>query len=481
MREKIKLTSTNQEVIDVLNLEVEDAINRSFNILRSRIDKFGVTQPNIQKLETAGRILVELPGIKNPERARKLLQSTAKLEFWETYEARELFSDIQKVNEYLRETNEANNEEDLITGNSDKKDVVSDDFEDDLFDFEGDTLESDTTQSADQFFDENPFFALMFPNVDQQTGNVREGPALGSCNVKDTAELNSLLNDEKIKSFFPSDVKFAYEVKPFDDEGRFIQLIALRSISKSSSEAAMEGEVVTDASQSFAEFGNTADVSMSMNKEGARKWKKLTGDNIGKSVAIVLDNYVYSFPTVQAQISGGRSSITGNFTVNEAKDLANILKSGKLPAPARIIEEAIVGPSLGEEAINAGLKSFIFALVIVLIYMIFYYNRAGLVSNVALLANIFFIFGVLSSLGAVLTLPGIAGIVLTIGMSVDANVLIYERIREELKNGKGLRLAIKDGYNSAYSSIIDANVTTLLTGIVFIHLVLDQLKVLLQL
>ena len=466
LREKIKLTSTNNEVIDVLNLEVEDAINRSFNILRSRIDRFGVTQPNIQRLETAGRILVELPGIKNPERARKLLQSTAKLEFWETYEARELFSDIQKVNEYLRETNEAINEEDLITGISDKKDVVSDDFEDDLFDFEGDTLESDTTQSADQFFDENPFFALMFPNVDQQTGNVREGPALGSCNVKDTAELNSLLNDEKIKSFFPSDVKFAYEVKPFDDEGRFIQLIALRSISKSSSEAAMEGEVVTDASQSFAEFGNTADVSMSMNKEGARKWKKLTGDNIGKSVAIVLDNYVYSFPTVQAQISGGRSSITGNFTVNEAKDLANILKSGKLPAPARIIEEAIVGPSLGEEAINAGLKSFIFALVIVLMYMIFYYNRAGLVSNVALLANIFFIFGVLSSLGAVLTLPGIAGIVLTIGMSVDANVLIYERIREELKNGKGLRLAIKDGYNSAYSSIIDANVTTLLTGIV---------------
>ena len=466
LREKIKLTSTNKEVIDVLNLEVEDAIDRSFNILRSRIDKFGVTQPNIQKLETAGRILVELPGIKNPERARKLLQSTAKLEFWETYEARELFSDIQKVNEYLRETNEVNNEEDLITGSSDKKDDVSDGFEDDLFDFEGDTLESDTTQSADQFFDENPFFALMFPNVDQQTGNVREGPALGSCNVKDTAELNSLLNDEKIKSFFPSDVKFAYEVKPFDDEGRFVQLIALRSISKSSSEAAMEGEVVTDASQTFAEFGNNADVSMSMNKEGARKWKKLTGDNIGKSVAIVLDNYVYSFPTVQAQITGGRSSITGNFTVNEAKDLANILKSGKLPAPARIIEEAIVGPSLGEEAINAGLKSFIFALVIVLIYMIFYYNRAGLVSNVALLANIFFIFGVLSSLGAVLTLPGIAGIVLTIGMSVDANVLIYERIREELKNGKGLRLAIKDGYNSAYSSIIDANVTTLLTGIV---------------
>jgi len=228
----------------------------------------------------------------------------------------------------------------------------------------------------------------------------------------------------------------------------------------------MEGDVVIDASQAFGQYSSSAEVSMSMNQEGAKQWKRLTADNIGKCIAIVLDGYVYSFPTVQSEISGGRSSISGNFSVNEAKDLANILKSGKLPAPARIIEEAIVGPSLGEEAVSSGLTSFLYALLIVLFYMIFYYNRAGMVSNVALLANIFFIFGVLSSLGAVLTLPGIAGIILTIGMSVDANVLIYERIREELTNGKGIRLAISDGYNSAYSSIIDANVTTLLTGII---------------
>ena len=244
-----------------------------------------------------------------------------------------------------------------------------------------------------------------------------------------------------------------------------MQLVALK-VTNRDGKAAMEGDVVTDADQGYGQFSSSPEVSMSMNQEGAKLWKRLTAENIGRSVAIVLDGYVYSFPTVQSEISGGRSSITGNFTVNEAKDLANILKSGKLPAPARIIEEAIVGPSLGEEAIDAGLKSFIFALIMVLIYMIFYYNRAGLVSNVALLANIFFIFGVLSSLGAVLTLPGIAGIVLTIGMSVDANVLIYERIREELKNNKGIKLAISDGYKNAYSSIIDANVTTLLTGIV---------------
>ena len=228
----------------------------------------------------------------------------------------------------------------------------------------------------------------------------------------------------------------------------------------------MEGDVITDARQDFGQFNGSPEVSMTMNAEGARAWKRLTGENIGNSVAIVLDKYVYSFPTVQAEITGGRSQITGNFTINEASDLANILKSGKLPAPARIIEEAIVGPSLGKEAIDAGFRSFSIALMIVLIYMIFYYNFAGIVSNVALLANLFFVFGVLSSIGAVLTLPGIAGIVLTIGMSVDANVLIYERVREELMNGKGLRLAVADGYKAAYSSIIDANVTTLLTGII---------------
>jgi SecD/SecF fusion protein len=469
LRDKVQFSSTNLEVIEVLKIEVEDAISRSFNILRSRIDRFGVTQPNIQRLETAGRILVELPGIKDPERARKLLQSTAQLEFWETYEYSELFQALESANVFLRETVESVNVEldslDVETDGSLETD--SEDLTADLLaEIEADTLETDTTTNSlsfEEFASDNPLYALLYPNVDQQN-QLNSGPVVGICAVKDTAALNVYLKDDAIRKFFPVDVKFAYTVKPYDPDGKFVQLVALKS--DRNGKSAMEGDVVTDAVQVFGQFASSAEVSMEMNAEGAKQWKRLTAENIKKSVAIVLDGYVYSYPTVQAEISGGRSSITGNFTVNEAKDLANILKSGKLPAPARIIEEAIVGPSLGEEAISSGLTSFIFALLLVLAYMIFYYNGAGMASNVALLANIFFIFGVLSSLGAVLTLPGIAGIILTIGMSVDANVLIYERIREELRNGKGLRLAIEDGYNNAYSSIIDANVTTLLTGII---------------
>ena len=476
LKDKVKINSNNQEVIDILSLEVEDAINRSFNILRSRIDRFGVTQPNIQRLETAGRILVELPGIKDPERARKLLQSTAQLEFWETYEYRELFPSLEQVNSYLKETNDLNDTleikgvldldgiDELEMISSDEKDEI--DANDLLTDLESDSSSTDTsnTLSFEEFAENNPLYSVLYPNVDQQN-QIQEGPVVGFCATKDTAQLNKYLKDPLVIKFFPVDVKFAYTVKPYDSEGKFVQLVALK-VTNRDGIAAMEGDVVTDANQSFGQYNSSAEVSMSMNQEGAKQWKRLTAENIGRSVAIVLDGYVYSYPTVQSEIAGGRSSITGDFSVNEAKDLANILKSGKLPAPARIIEEAIVGPSLGEEAISSGLQSFIFALILVLFYMIFYYSGAGIVSNVALLANIFFIFGVLSSLGAVLTLPGIAGIILTIGMSVDANVLIYERIREELSNGKGLRLAITDGYNSAYSSIIDANVTTLLTGII---------------
>ena len=476
LKDKVKINSNNQEVIDILSLEVEDAINRSFNILRSRIDRFGVTQPNIQRLETAGRILVELPGIKDPERARKLLQSTAQLEFWETYEYRELFPSLEQVNSYLKETNDLNDtleiKEVLDLDGIDELEMISSDEKDEidandlLTDLESDSSSTDTsnTLSFEEFAENNPLYSVLYPNVDQQN-QIQEGPVVGFCATKDTAQLNKYLKDPLVIKFFPVDVKFAYTVKPYDSEGKFVQLVALK-VTNRDGIAAMEGDVVTDANQSFGQYNSSAEVSMSMNQEGAKQWKRLTAENIGRSVAIVLDGYVYSYPTVQSEIAGGRSSITGDFSVNEAKDLANILKSGKLPAPARIIEEAIVGPSLGEEAISSGLQSFIFALILVLFYMIFYYSGAGIVSNVALLANIFFIFGVLSSLGAVLTLPGIAGIILTIGMSVDANVLIYERIREELSNGKGLRLAITDGYNSAYSSIIDANVTTLLTGII---------------
>ena len=472
LKDKVKINASNQEVVDVLALEVEDAISRSFNILRSRIDRFGVTQPNIQRLETAGRILVELPGIKNPERARKLLQSTAQLEFWETYEYSEIFQSFESANTYLRSIQETEVVRVEANNDGDEKNVVKETISDEestlLADvLANDSLINDTTSSDLSFEDfarENPLYAVLYPNVNQQTGQLNPGPVVGVCAIKDTAQVNSYLNDNAVMKLFPSDINFSFTVKPYDPDGKFVQLIALKG--NRGNKAAMEGDVITDANEAFGQFSSTAEVSMSMNAEGAKKWKRLTADNIGKSVAIVLDGFVYSYPTVQAEIAGGRSSITGDFSLDEAKDLANILKSGKLPAPARIIEEAIVGPSLGKEAISSGMSSFLFALLLVLIYIGFYYGGSGIAANIALIVNIFFIFGVLSSLGAVLTLPGIAGIILTIGMSIDANVLIYERIREEMKNGKGLKLAISDGYNSAYSSIIDANVTTLLTGII---------------
>ena len=468
LKNRVKTSSTNIEVLDVIREEVEEAINRSFNILRTRIDRFGVTQPNIQRLEGSGRILVELPGVKDPERVRKLLQGTAQLEFWETYEYRDLISFINQANDIIKKFEDDKKNIVEVEDPVDKKIESNKENNDDnslLSQLSSDSLLQDTAQqSFEKFASENPLYAVLIPSLDQNNQPV-SGPVCGFAAIKDTSKVNEFLNNEEVKNIFPKDLKFAWTVKPYDSEGKYVQLISLRGDARSM-KAAMEGDVVTDARQDFGQFNGSPEVSMTMNSEGARSWKRLTGENIGKSVAIVLDNYVYSFPTVQSEIGGGRSQITGNFTINEASDLANILKSGKLPAPARIIEEAIVGPSLGKEAIDSGLKSFMIALIIVLLWMIFYYNFAGVVSNIALLANLFFVFGVLSSVGAVLTLPGIAGIVLTIGMSVDANVLIYERVREELLNGKGLRLAITDGYKAAYSSIIDANVTTLLTGII---------------
>ena len=467
LKDKINSTSTNDEVMGVIRTEVEDAIDRSFNILRSRIDRFGVSQPNIQRLEGSGRILVELPGVKDPERVRKLLQGTAQLEFWETYENAEILGAIDQINTYLKSQVELEDtivDSEEIAENTDVEEDFNSDLSIDELSANSEASSDSAAMSAEQFSRENPLYAVLFPNLNQ-SNQPNEGPVCGISSVNDTAAVNAFLKMDEVKDILPRDVRFSWTVKPYDPEGKFVQLVALRVTSRDG-KAAMEGDVVTDARTDFGQFNGSPEVSMAMNAEGARMWKRLTADNIGKSVAIVLDDYVYSFPTVQSEISGGRSQITGNFTINEANDLSNILKSGKLPAPARIIEEAIVGPSLGQEAIDSGLRSFIIALSIVLLYMMFYYSFAGLVSNIALLANLFFVFGVLSSLGAVLTLPGIAGIVLTIGMSVDANVLIYERIREELLNGKGLKLAVSDGYKNAYSSIIDANVTTLLTGII---------------
>lgn len=425
LREKVQ-SKNNAEVIKVINSEVNDAIESSFEILRSRIDRFGVTQPNIQKTNVPGRIIVELPGIKDPDRAKKLLQSSAQLEFWETFEFSEVFEDIQLANSYLAARNG----------------------------FVKDTTDNDSTFNAN----ENPWFAVC--GIPQ--GFTGQGPVVGYTALKDTAKVNSYINDQGFMSNFNPDLKFVFAFNPGDDSKQSFMLLALKK--KGSNGYVMDGGVITDAQQVID--NGEVKVSMAMNADGANIWRATTGSNKGRSVAIVLDGYAKSWPTVNDEIPNGRSEISGNFTVNEGQDLANVLKSGKLPAPAHITQEAIIGPSLGQDSIDSGLKSFMIALLIVLFYMIFYYYGAGAVSNVALLANIFFIFGVLSSLGAVLTLPGIAGIVLTIGMSVDANVLIYERIREELANGKGIRLAIEDGYKSAYSSIIDANVTTLLTGVI---------------
>ncbi len=492
LRDKINYNSTNEEVLSVIRKETENAIDRAYNILNTRINRFGVSQPNIQKLATTGRILVELPGIKEPERVRKLLQGTAKLEFWETYEFSELQSYFQEANKKLRtaigiediieeETEQAEQEEALETGVTEET-ALLDELEETEDTLTTDTteedvslldqLEEDTTErpgeqmTFEEYAKENPLYAFLNPAYYQNEQGqwvAGRGATVGFAQIKDTARVNYMLKE--VDNLFPRDLKFAWAVKPQPERPNHLELVALKVTSRDGT-AAMSGDVITDARQDYSQTG-AVNVTLDMNSEGASIWKRLTGENVGKQIAIVLDRYVYSHPTVQSEIPSGRSSISGgNMSIEEAKDLANILKAGKLPAPARIVEEAVVGPSLGHEAINAGLWSFLIAFILVLFYMIIYYNHAGWIADLALLTNIFFLFGVLASLQAVLTLPGIAGIVLTLGMSVDANVIIYERIKEEVRAGKGTRLAIADGYKNAYSAIIDGNVTTLLTGIV---------------
>lgn len=479
LKDRINFNSTNDQVLKVIREETKGAIDRTYNILRTRIDRFGVAQPNIQQLQTAGRILVELPGIKEPERVRKLLQGTAQLEFWETYQFPELVSFFEEANRRLAEeaapetadtTTLAQEEEVPETPSEVTSDTTllaqTDTTGSSLLDKIADSTEmDDRSASFEKYAKENPLFAYLnpaiFPNAQGQY-YPGEGATVGFAAIKDTARVNAML--QKVKNIFPRDMKLMWTVKPEKDRPNLLELMALKVTSRDR-EAPLGGDAVIDARQDYDQNGRV-EITMLMNSEGAKTWKRLTGDNIGKQIAIVLDNYVYSAPRVNNEIPNGRSSISGNFTVEEALDLANILKAGKLPAPARIVQEEVVGPSLGRESINSGLASFVIAFILVLIYMVLYYNRAGWIADLALVTNIFFIFGVLTSLGAVLTLPGIAGIVLTLGMAVDANVIIYERIREEIRAGKGIRLAITDGYQNAYSAIIDGNVTTLLTGIV---------------
>ena len=452
MREKIKPETSNEDVIKVIREESESAIANSFNVLRNRIDRFGVTQPNIQKLGNSGRILVELPGVKEPERVRKLLQGTASLEFWPTFENTEVYPYLAEANAVLAEILTVEEVE------AAQGETAADAVESLIA---ADSLSADAQAYAKQ----NPLFFLLNPSV--YNGQLMPGATIGRAHYRDTAKINAYLNMPQVKALLPVELVPMWTVKadPMDASGVIFDLVAIKSTSRDG-KAPLDGGVVTDASVSYGNTGGAPGVSMTMNAEGARTWARLTADNIGKSVAIVLDGMVYSYPTVQSEISGGQSSITGNFTITEAEDLANVLKSGKLPAPATIVQEQVVGPTLGSASIKAGMISFAIAFVLVLVYMMVFYAGAGVAACVALICNVLFLFGALVSFGAVLTLPGIAGLVLTLGMAVDANVIIYERIREELKAGKALRAAIKDGYSNAYSAIIDGNLTTIITGIV---------------
>lgn len=496
-KEKFPLEATNEEVLATIREEANAAVSRTEQVLRRRIDNLGVVQPSIQRQPGTGRIVVELPGVKDKERVRKILQGTAKLEFWETYDNSEIYGSMEQANTLLAEKLGQSRDKDV------EKDTLSDDSTEVVQDqaaatpdssaqtnkgsdsnnlvLEGDSSDSagalsledsaSAAELAQDFAKKNPLFSALRPAIYQEEDGkyyAGKGPTVGYASVYDTSKVNEMLNRRDVRALFPRKVEFLWAAKPYDVDGNFLQLFAINVTSKDGN-APLEGDVVSNARVTSDALGNP-EVALSMNAEGAKTWKSMTGEaaaqNPKKSIAIVLDNLVYSAPRVESEIAGGNSSISGNFTVQEAEDLANVLKAGKLPAPAKIIEEAVVGPTLGVEAINSGMISFLIALVLILAYMAFYYSSAGVIADMALLVNLFFIMGVLSSLGATLTLPGIAGIVLTIGMSVDANVLIYERVREELRAGKGVRLALADGYKNAYSSIIDANITTLLTGVI---------------
>ncbi|MDR0981973.1 MAG: protein translocase subunit SecDF [Culturomica sp.] len=475
MKDKIKVGATNREVLNVIRKEADGAIDNTFTILRARIDRFGVAQPNIRKGNIAGRINIELPGIKDAQRVRKLLQGTASLEFFETYENSEFYPFLVAANDKYREiidAQEALKPEEVKDDDTKTSDQVltpenAEGEETDLASqlAEGDSL--NTEASNEEFMKANPLFALLNPNVNRD-GTMGLGSAIGYANVKDVEKINEALALPQVKSTLPRNARLMWEMKP---NGDFIALHAIK-VTTRDGKAPLDGSVVVDARKSFDDQSSGRPVvSMNMNGEGSKIWARLTKDNVGRSIAIVLDGLVVSSPTVNGEIKGGSSQISGQFDVKEAEDLANILKSGKLPAPARIIADEIVGPSLGLESIQSGMWSFILAFILVLAYMLFFYSLkgGGLAADIALLVNLFFLFGILASLGAVLTLPGIAGIVLTMGMAIDANVLIYERIEEEKRAGKSVKLAIKDGYSNAYSAIIDSNITTLITGFILYY------------
>lgn len=456
MAGRINPETSDEQVLTVLKEESESAVSNSFNVLRNRIDRFGVTQPSIQKLGNTGRILVELPGVKEPERVRKLLQGTASLEFWTTYYASEIAPYLEEANAVLAQSlaEDAPAAEVKAEETTASDDIVSQELK-----AQGTSTDE---ASVEAYKKENPLFAVLSPS------GFRDNACIGFAAAADTALINKYLARPEVAAVFPAEFKAMWTVKSSDfiQDSNIYDLVAIKASSRDG-KAPLDGGYVTDARVEYNDRqGGEPSVSMTMNAEGANVWARLTKENVGRQIAIVLDGTVYSYPNVLNEISGGVSFITGHFSIEEATDLTNVLKSGKLPAPATIVQEQVVGPSLGAASIRAGLISFIIAFLLVLIYMIFFYKGAGLAADAALLTNVILLFGVLSAFGAVLTLPGIAGLVLTLGMAVDANVIIYERVKEELKAGKGLGKAIHDGYSNAYSAIIDGQVTTLLTGLV---------------
>jgi SecD/SecF fusion protein len=464
----LKIDADNKAVLDFLRKSADGAIDLSFNILRTRIDKFGVTSPNIQKQQGTNRILIELPGVTDPDRVRKLLQGSAKLEFWETYDNTEIFGLLQNVNSILATTVKSVDTTSAAAQDTTKSKLAA------LGKKDSNNTDSASIKSKLQAEQakQNPLFALLNPATFQgQDGqsNLRPGPVVGYAALKDTAKVNAYLSTPAVRAVIPQNVKLYWGVKPMTIESKVFELYALKSSSIAGGPA-LEGDVISDARSDYDQKGNP-EVVMVMNADGARAWRSITAaasanPNNKKSVAIVLDNLVYSAPTVQGEIPNGISSISGSFKVEDTQDLANVLKAGRLPAPAKIVSDYVVGPSLGAASISSGLLSTIAGIIFILIFMGMYYSTAGIVANIALLINLFFLMGVLASLGAVLTLPGIAGIVLSLGMSVDANVLIYERIREEITAGKSIRLAITEGFQKAMPSILDSNITTFLTGVI---------------
>ncbi len=462
LKERIKPGSTNDEVVKVLREELNSAVDNSYNVLRNRIDRFGVVAPNIQKLEKDGRILVELPGVKEPERVRSLLQGAANLEFWETYKYEQVVAQLQSVNSAIA-TSRANHEaaEEVVAEEVVAEEVVAEATDSLSAALESVVAENNEAAQLEQYRKQNPLFAILIQ--DQFQGS----PIIGYAHKNDTAEINSMLASKIAQDILPNNLVTRWTVKGIDEKGTIYQLIALKA--GKGGRASMSGDVVVDARDDFDKYRGGSVVHMNMNSQGAKEWEKLTGNNVGNAIAIVLDDQVYSFPNVNGAIAGGSSEISGGFTPEEAKDLANVLKSGKMAAGVNIIQEDVIGPSLGQEAINSGIISFIVALILLMIYMVVMYGLIpGMVVNVGLLINFFFTMGILASIQAVLTLSGIAGIVLALGMAVDANVLIFERTKEELRSGKNLKTAIADGYKNAFSAIFDSNLTSIITGVILL-------------